>query len=241
MATAQPNVQLIKTLFEAEVHLGHKRNRLHPKARKFVYRIEEGTSIIDLTITASQFEAAKAFIKKARGEGKFMLVVATKKVASVFIADLCKTHNISYVTTKWLPGLLTNYPTLIKNVQKMNEMRKAKEEDGWHALVKHERTKLQKRLSRLEKLYAGLAGLTKKPDFLLVVDIRREHNAVDEAAKTATPVVAIADTNTNPNEVEYPIVANDDSPKAVEYIAKEMINAYTTAEKEMNEDKEKKA
>ena len=232
MANAQNTIdtELVKALFEAEVHLGHKKNRLHPKAKRYVYRIENGTSIIDLTITAKQLKTAKAFLKKSKEEDKKLMIVATKKVAMQLISDLGTEHNIPYITTKWLPGLLTNFPTLIKNVKKMNEMRTQKTEGEWEKLVKHERFNLQKRLARLEKLYSGLSQVTAKPDVLFVIDTRREHNAVREAFLTHTPVVGITDTNTDPQEVTYPIVANDDSPKAVEYIISEVLSSYTAKE-----------
>lgn len=220
----------IAKLFEAELHLGHKRNRLHPKARKYVYRIENGTSIIDLTQTAVQLTTAKEFLKKAKEENKTILAVATKKVANTFVAELCKKEGIPYITAKWLPGLLTNFQTIIKNVKKLNEMRKARDEHGWDNLTKHERVKLAKHVTKLEKFYAGIADLTKKPDILVILDIRKEHNAVDEAKKTGVTIVAVTDTNTNPETVDYPIVANDDSPKAIEYLVNDIISAYTRAE-----------
>src|SRR3989344_1628675 len=104
----------VQKLFEVGLHLGHKKNRLHPKAKKFVYKIESGVSIIDLTITARQLDEAKAFLKKSAEEGKSLLIVATKKVASQYAKDLCKEHNIPFITNKWLPGLLTNFETIIK-------------------------------------------------------------------------------------------------------------------------------
>lgn len=227
MPATQPSMEEVAKLFEAELHLGHKRNRLHPKARKYVYRIENGTSIIDLTQTAAQLAAAKAFLKKAKEENKVILAVATKKVANAYVAELCKKEGVPYVTTKWLPGLLTNFQTIIKNVKKMNEMRTARDQNGWDNLTKHERVKLAKEVAKLEKFYAGLSELTKKPDILFVLDIRKEHNAVKEAKQTGLTLVAVTDTNTNPETVDYPIVANDDSPKAIEYLVNDVLSAYT--------------
>ncbi|MBI1863025.1 30S ribosomal protein S2 [Candidatus Microgenomates bacterium] len=230
MPATQPSVAEVTKLFEAELHLGHKRNRLHPKARKFVYKIENGTSIIDLTQTVVQIAAAKAYLKKAKEENKSILVVATKKVASAYVSELCKKEKIPYITTKWLPGLLTNFQTIIKNVKKMNEMRIARDENGWDNLTKHERVQNAKYVAKLEKFYAGIADLTKKPDVLLILDIRKEHNAVDEAKKTGVTIVAVTDTNTDPESVDYPMVANDDSPKAIEYLVSDVLGSYTKAE-----------
>lgn len=227
MNTQNVNVDLVKTLFEAELHLGHKKNRLHPKARKFVYRIDNGVSIIDLTQTAKQLDSAIEFLKRSAEENKKMLVVATKKVASALVAEYCKKYNIPYVTVKWLPGLLTNFETIIKNVKKLNEMKAERQSGEWDKLTKHERGQLSKRVARLDKFYGGISMLEKLPDILFVIDIKKEHNAVTEARKSHIPVVAIADTNTDPDDVQYPIVANDDSPKSVEYLIKEIIESFT--------------
>ncbi len=221
----------IKTLFDAGLHLGHKKNRLHPKARRFVYRIESGVSIIDLTQTTKQLEEAKRFIAQCASEQKTLLVVATKKVAAQFATQLCKERNIPFITNKWLPGLLTNFETIIKNVKKLRELKDQAEQGEWEKLVKHERIKLRKRMMRLEKFYGGIVSLEKKPDVLYILDAKKEHNAVVEAQKMGIPVVAVTDTNTDPNQVDYPIVANDDSPTAVQFLLSEIVNAYVTISK----------
>ncbi|MBI2049792.1 30S ribosomal protein S2 [Candidatus Roizmanbacteria bacterium] len=241
MKKADISVNQIKELFEAGLHLGHKRNRLHPKARKFIYKIESGVSIIDLTKTASQIQVAKEFLKKLAEDGKVLLVVTTKKVASQQAKQLCSDNNIPYVVTKWLPGLLTNFETLIKNVKKLKELKTEKESGAWEKLTKHEVSKLNKEIAMLEKFYGGLSNLEKRPNALFVLDTRKEKNAIVEAQKMKIPVVAVIDTNSNPDEVEYPIVANDDSPTAVSYLLTEIITIYAkffkniTAEKEINE------
>lgn len=220
-------VNQIKALFEAGLHLGHKKNRLHPKAKRFVYKVESGVSIIDLTMTVTQLDEAKSFLKKCAEEEKTLLVVATKKVASQFTKDLCKQHNISFITNKWLPGLLTNFETIIKNVKKLKELKEQKESGEWEKLVKHERVALNKHIVKLEKFYDGLINLTKKPDVIFILDIKKEKNAAIEAQKTHIPVIAVTDTNSDPSQVEYPIVANDDSPLSVQFLVSEIITAYT--------------
>lgn len=216
----------VEELFKAGVHLGHKRNRLHPKAKKYLYTIDKGVSIIDLTKTAEQLTKAKQYIAEAAKDKKIMLVVATKKVVSQYAEDLCKKHGIPHVTTKWQPGLLTNFRTIIKNVKKLKELTEQKESGAWDNLIKHERFKLAKHLSRLEKFYGGIINLEKKPDLLFIVDIKKEKNALDEAHKSQVTTVAIADTNSDPATVDYPIVANDDSPTSAQYLVSEIIAAY---------------
>lgn len=228
MTTAAADLKQVQSLFEAELHLGHKKNRLHPRARKYVYRIDNGVSIIDLTQTVPQLNAAKEFIAKLKEENKVLLVVATKKVASQVVMDFCKTHSLSYLTTKWLPGLLTNFETLAKNIKKLNDLKTAEAQGDWGKLAKHEVVKLKKQIAKLEKFYGGINTLVKHPDALFIIDSKKENNAVVEAAKTKIPVVAITDTNTDPSSVTYPIVANDDSPKSIEYLIAELLKPYTT-------------
>jgi small subunit ribosomal protein S2 len=226
MTNQTTNQAEIERLFNAGVHPGHKKNRLHPKARKYVYKIINGTAVIDLTKTLAQINAAQSFMKKESADGKKLLVVATKKTVSQFVADLCKEKEIPYITVKWMPGLLTNFETLMKNVKKMNELEDAKTRGEWDQFVKHERTKLSKELNRLKKLYAGLSKLEKRPDVMFIVDVRKEKNALTEAQKNEIPVVALLDTNANPDLVKYPVVGNDDSAAAAQIVIKDIIESY---------------
>jgi len=223
---SQADLKEIEKLYKAGVHLGHKKNRLHPKARKYVYRMEQGVSIIDLTMTLTQIAAAKKYLAQAAKDGKVMLVVATKKVANHTANELCEKYQIPYISTKWLSGLLTNFQTIIKNVKNLNRLKDEREKGEWESFVKHERVKLDKKVSKLEKFYKGLVTLEKKPDLLLLIDAKKEKNALIEATQSGTPTVAIADTNANPDLVNFPVVANDDSPAAVEYVVTELIEAY---------------
>lgn len=213
----------IQELFDAGIHLGHKKNRVHPKAKKYIYTMEKGVSIIDLPQTLTQLKNAQKFLTDSVKESFTILVVATKKVGSDYAAEICEKAGIPYITTKWMSGLLTNFDTIMKNVKKLKELREEKETGSWNKLVKHERTKLDKKISKLKKFYGGLINLEKLPDVLLILDTKQENNALTEAIKTKTKVVAIIDTNSNPDLVTYPIVANDDSPTAVQYLLNELI------------------
>lgn len=226
MDKATTNVADVKKLFEAGLHLGHKKNRLHPKARKFVYKIDKGVSIIDLTQTVEQLKKAESFLKSASEEKKTLLVVATKKIAAAQVTKLAQENSISYITNKWLPGLLTNFETIIKNVKKLEDLKAQKSDDSWEKLTKHEKGKISKYIARLERFYGGLTGLTRLPDVLLVIDVKKEHNAVVEAKKSAIPVVGISDTNADPDQIDYPIVANDDSPEAVDFLIQRLLSSY---------------
>jgi len=229
MKEKKDSTAAIERLFNAGVHLGHKKNRLHPKARKYVYKMVNGTAIIDLAITLAQIEAAQAFVKEQAKAGKTLLVVATKKTVSQYVGELCKEHGIPSIIVKWMPGLLTNFETLMKNVKKMNELEDAKTKGEWDKFVKHERTKFSKELYRLNKLYSGLSKMEKRPDIMFIVDVRKEKNALNEARKNNIPVVALLDTNANPDTVAYPIVGNDDSANAAQIVIKDVVDAYTKA------------
>ncbi len=226
------NQKEIEKLFEVGAHLGHKKNRLHPKARKYVYKMVNGVAVIDLTITAEQLQAAKEYLKEAAKNGKTLLVVGTKRVASQFVQEYCKEKGIPHITTKWMPGLLTNFETLSKNTKKMIDYEIGKADGSWEQFVKHERTKMQKDLNRLKRLYGGIEEMKRKPDVLFIIDIKREKNALKEAKQNGIPVIAITDTNTNPDTVDFPVVANDDSPTSAHYVIESILSAYTVEKSE---------
>ncbi len=231
MEENKTNMKEIEKLFAAGSHLGHKKNRLHPKARKYVYKIVNGVAVIDLTKTAVQLAEAKKYLAELAKDGKQLLVVGTKRVASQYIQELCKEKGLSYITTKWMPGLLTNFETLSKNIKKMNDLETQKGDGTWEQYVKHERTKMNKHLNRLKRLYSGIADMKRRPDALFIVDIKREKNALKEAKQNKIQVVAITDTNTNPDTVDYPVVANDDSPTSSQYVIESILSAFTTSPK----------
>lgn len=216
----------VAELFEAGCHLGHKNNRVHPKARKYIYSVENGVSVIDLTKTVPLLEEAKEFVKKLHQEGKTLLVVSTKKIGSGVVSKICAELNVPYVSLKWPAGLLTNFEMINRNVKTLEKMKEEKEKGEWNKFVKHEQVKLQKKMVKLEKFYGGILPLKKVPDALFVIDIKKEKNAVTEAKAMGIPVVAVVDTNVNPIGINYPVPGNDDSLTSVEYFANEIIGAF---------------
>ena len=187
--------------------------------------------MIDLTKTTKLLDEAKQFIQELAKQKKLFLLVATKKIASSQIQTLCQKTSIPYVTAKWPAGLLTNFETITKNIKKLSQMKKDKEEGAWNKYVKHDRIKLEKQLLKLERAYGGLIQLEKLPDAFFIVDIKKEKNAVIEARKKNIPVVAITDTNVDPDLVDFPIPANDDSLSSIEYIVNQIVEAYIKAKK----------
>jgi len=216
----------VAELFKLSAHLGHKSNRIHPKAKKFIYRMDNGVSIIDLTQTVQLLDVAKKFISDLAKDSKKILFVVTKKNVSPLTEKICKENSLPYVTVKWPAGLLTNFETLLKNINKLKSMKEEKETGDWSKFVKHEQIKLQKHLNRLEKFYGGLISIDRLPDALVVVDIKKEKTAILEAVRMNIPVVAVVDTNVDPKQIKYPIPANDDSPETVEFIIKEIAKSY---------------
>lgn len=226
------NLKKLKELFDAGVHLGHKKNRVHPKAKKNIYKFEKGVSIIDLTKTLEQIKSAKQFITESRNNNDQILVVATKRIGSEFATKISRDAGLPYITTKWMSGLLTNFDTIMKNVKKLKELKEERESGAWNKLVKHERTKLDKQIHKLEKFYGGIINLEKIPNTIFILDTKTEKNALLEAMKTSTKVVAILDTNSNPDDVDFPVVANDDSPTSIEYLLNELLGQAKVTKKQ---------
>lgn len=218
---------IIEKLFELNAYIGHRKNKTHPKAKKlYVYKNENGISIIDLSKTVDFLKKAKEFVFNLGKEGKTLLFVGTKKSISNIISEICKQNNLLHVTFKWPPGLLTNFSTLRKNIELLKKMKKEKEEGEWEKYPKHERIKLNKKLNKLIKIYGGVENLENLPDALYIVDLRKEKNAVREALKLGIKTVGITDTNVDPTFVDYPIPANDDYPQVVEFITQEIVKSY---------------
>lgn len=227
----QTTIKEVEKLFGLGAHLGHKKSRLHPRARRNVYTIVNGTSVIDLTKTVVQLETANKYLFDAAKNNKTVITVGTKKVVSSFLKKYCSENNIPYITTKWLPGLLTNFESIINNVKKLKKLKTDRENGTWDALVKHERTKLAKEISKLEKLYSGLESITARPDVMIIVDPKKEKNALKEAKAYHIPIVALVDTNSDPTPIDYPVVANDDTSQVVEYIMKQLLDEYAKGKK----------
>lgn len=219
-------------LLQYGLHLGHKKQKVHPKSRKFIHSIEKGVSIIDLFKTAELLDIAKDFIKKLGTENKVVLFVATKKVGRDTVTALCKEMNVFYMTNKWVGGLLTNYPEISKNIERMNLMREEQATEAWNKLIKHERVALEKKLNRIASIYDGVSQLKALPDALCILDIKKESNAVIEAERIGIPVVAVVDTNVDPDVVDYPIPANDDAVLSIKFLMEELIGSYVDGRKQ---------
>ncbi len=215
----------MKQLLEAGVHFGHQTRRWNPKMAEYIFTERNGIYIIDLQKTVKKVEEAYSFMRDIAAEGGEVLFVGTKKQAQESIRDEAKRVGQYYVSVRWPGGMLTNFNTIRKSINRLNQLEKMAEDGTFDLLPKKEVLKLRHEMEILEKNYGGIKEMKKAPAALFVVDPKKEHIAISEAKKLGIPVVAIVDTNCDPDEVDYPIPGNDDAIRAVKLIAETMANA----------------
>lgn len=215
----------MKQLLEAGVHFGHQTRRWNPKMATYIYMERNGIYIIDLQQTVKKFDEAYEFIKSVVADGKNVLFVGTKKQAQETIKEEALRCEMFYVNQRWLGGMLTNYKTIRKRVLRLKELEKMEEEGAFEVLTKKEVARLLNERERLERFLGGIKDMEKLPGALFVVDPRKERIAVAEARKLGIPVVAIVDTNCDPDEVDYLIPGNDDAIRAVKLITSKIADA----------------
>jgi ribosomal protein S2, bacterial type len=209
-----------KDLLDAGVHFGHLTRKWDPRMAPFIFMEKNGIHLIDLNKTLACLEEASSAVKQIVRSGKKVMFVATKKQAKDLVADEARRLNMPYVTERWLGGMLTNFATIRKSLKKMSSLDKMMKEDAFKNMAKKERLMISRQKDKMENVLGGIADLTRLPAALFVVDIKREHIAIAEAHKLGIPVFALVDTNSNPNEVDFPIPANDDAYKSVNLLVK---------------------
>ena len=208
----------IVDLLEAGVHFGHKTKRWNPKMKPYIYGVRNGITIFDLTITMRQLAEACDFLRDTAAKGGQILFVGAKRQAQECIREIAERLNMPYMCDRWLGGTLTNQKVVLTRVQFMKKIR-AQEADGTlEKLPKKEVAGLKRELGKLESALGGIANLNRLPDAVVVVDVAREHIAVSEAAKLGIPVVAIVDSNCNPDDVDYVIPGNDDALRSIKVL-----------------------
>ena len=224
----------VKELLDAGVHFGHQTRRWNPKMKEFIFEARNGIHIIDLVKTASQIETAAEFLKGIVSKGGKVLLVGTKKQAQATIKETAEATGQPYACERWLGGMMTNLKTIKRSIKRMLDL-EAMESDGKMAeFVMQEQSMLRRELSRLHLRLNGIRDLSDKPDAIIIIDIKREHNALAEARRLRVPIVAIVDTNTDPTLVEYPIAGNDDAIRSIKAVlgavTKPMIEARAAYE-----------
>ena len=205
-------------LLEAGVHFGHLKRKWNPAMAPYIFMERNGIHIIDLYKTVAKVDEAAEVLKNLAKQGKKVLFVATKKQAKQVVADMATSVGMPYVIERWPGGMLTNFPTIRKAIKKMTTIDKMAEEGTFDNLSKREKLQITRQRAKLEKTLGSIVDLTRLPSALFVVDVMKEHIAVAEANRMGIPVFAMVDTNSNPNNVDYVIPANDDATKSVEVI-----------------------
>ena len=205
-------------LLEAGVHFGHLKRKWNPAMAPYIFMERNGIHIIDLYKTVAKVDEAAEVLKNLAKQGKKVLFVATKKQAKQVVADMATSVGMPYVIERWPGGMLTNFPTIRKAIKKMTTIDKMAEEGTFDNLSKREKLQITRQRAKLEKTLGSIVDLTRLPSALFVVDVMKEHIAVAEANRLGIPVFAMVDTNSDPNNVDYVIPANDDATKSVEVI-----------------------
>ena len=215
----------MKQLLEAGVHFGHQTRRWNPKMSEYIYTERNGIYIIDLQKTVKKLDEAYLAVREIAASGKDILFVGTKKQAQDSVREEAIRCGMPFVNARWLGGMLTNFKTIQKRIKRLAQLKNMEADGTFDLLPKKEVVQLKLEIEKLEKFMGGITGMKKQPAAMFVVDPRKEKNAVAEAKRLGIPVVAIVDTNCDPDEIDYVIPGNDDAIRAVKLIAAEMANA----------------
>jgi len=215
----------MKELLEAGVHFGHRTHRWNPKMKRYIYGGRNGIYIIDLHQTLKLFEEARKFIQDVVAAGETILFVGTKKQAQEAVESAAKSCQMYYVNQRWLGGMLTNYKTIQTRIARLRDLEKMEMDGTLEALTKKEAAKLREERDKLERYLGGIKNMPKLPGAIFIVDLKKERIALLEARRLEIPVVAIVDTNCDPDEVDYVIPGNDDAIRAIKLISGKIAEA----------------
>ncbi|HKD75257.1 MAG TPA: 30S ribosomal protein S2 [Ktedonobacterales bacterium] len=219
------NVVAMKQLLEAGVHFGHQTRRWNPKMKQFIFTDRNGIHIIDLQQTVTRLNEAYRFVSQLVANGEMILFVGTKKQAQEAVEREAQRSNQYYVNQRWLGGMLTNFQTIQARIKYLRELEKRKEQGEFDRLTKKEAQHLEEEIQRLQRIFGGIKEMRRLPGAVFVIDTRKEHTAVLEARRLEIPIIALADTNCDPDEMDYPIPANDDAIRAVALLCSKIADA----------------
>ena len=209
----------MKQLLESGVHFGHQTNRWDPKMKPYIYGARSGIYIIDLQKTLVRFQEAEKVVRDMARAGKKILFVATKKQAQELIAEEATRCGMYYINQRWLGGTLTNFTTIRKSIARLHELEKMDEENQFDLLHKKEALRMRREIDKLNKFFRGIKNMKDLPEALFIVDTRKEKIALAEGKKLGIKIIAMVDTNSNPDDVDYPIPANDDAMRSIKLFA----------------------
>jgi small subunit ribosomal protein S2 len=221
----------MKELLEAGVHFGHQTKRWNPKMKEYIFGQRNGIYIVDLQKTIKNFKEALNYIRGVAEGGKNILFVGTKKQAQDIVRDYASKCESSYVNQRWLGGLLTNFAIVRTSVDKLKELEEMKEDGRWDLMSKKEQSKLEKVYRKLQKNLGGLKTMNELPGAMFVIDSSKELIAISEARKMKIPIVAVVDTNGDPEDINYPIPGNDDAVRAIELFASKVAESIVEGKK----------
>jgi len=234
------NIPTYEQLLDAGVHFGHLTRKWDPKMKPYIFMERNGIHIIDLNKTQVMLKEACEMAKQLSRTGKKILFVATKKQAKDIVAQEVSRCNMPFVTERWLGGMLTNYATVRKSIKKMNGLEKLMaDEENYNKLNKKERLMVGRKKDKIAKVLSGVVDMTRLPAAIFVVDIKKEHIAVQEAKRLGIPVIGMVDTNSDPRQIDYVIPANDDAAKSIHIITSTLVDAIIEGINERKMDKEK--
>lgn len=211
-------------LLKAGVHFGHRKSKGHPKMKPYIFTVRSGINIIDLEKTAEQLKQAMEYIQQIISEGKTLLLVGTKRQAKEIIKKTAEELTLSYVVERWLGGTITNFENIRRLTDKLKRLVEMQDSKDWQRYTKKERLEFSREIKKLEKLIGGIKNLKQLPDSLFIIDVKKESTAVREAKKKNIPIIALVDTNSDPQGIKFPIASNDDATKTIE-----LIMTYLTA------------
>jgi small subunit ribosomal protein S2 len=212
-------------LLESGVHFGHQTRRWNPKMSQYIYTARNGVHIIDLVQTAQLMERAYEYVRSASEQGKKFLFIGTKRQAAGIIAQEASRCGAYYINQRWLGGMLTNWATIKTRVERLKELERREETGALDLLPKKEASVLRRELDKLQKYLGGIKAMRKLPDVVIIVDLRREYNAIQECQKLNIPIVSLLDTNCDPDVVDVPIPANDDAIRSIKLIVGKLADA----------------
>ncbi|MFH2118762.1 MAG: 30S ribosomal protein S2 [Candidatus Paceibacterota bacterium] len=221
----------LRELLEAGMHFGHASAKWHPKMSEFIYTEKDGMHIFDLAKTAEQLTKAYNYLFDLGKNGKKVIFVGTKRQIRETVRETAQQAGAFFIAQRWMGGLLTNWDQISKSVRRMNEIDEGLEAGKFDGYTKFERVQLEKEQGRLARFFEGVKGLKGTPDCLIVIDPKRERIAVAEAQKVGVPVVALIDSNTNPDEIDLPIPGNDDAVSSILLVLKQLTTAYAEGRK----------
>jgi small subunit ribosomal protein S2 len=227
------NIISMKQLLEAGVHFGHQTRRWNPKMQQFIFMDRNGIHIIDLQQTVSRLNEAYKFVQQLTADGGTLLFVGTKKQAQEAVAEEAKRCGMYYVNQRWLGGMLTNFKTIQLRIAHLRELEARRDRGDFERLPKKEVQRLQDELVRLERILGGIKDMRRLPSAVFIVDTRKERTAVLEARRLEIPIIALADTNCDPDEMDFPIPANDDAIRAVRLLCAKIADAAVEGRREL--------